>query len=282
MKCKHLVFLFLALSLGCHKKPTDPEMEPIDESGPIFLDGVMDEGQRSYRIETKTATYYFQIDAGGLSSMVDKDGNDWISFNSAPGAAGRYRGIPNMVNNAGIFHPGFARCRSEIISQNDSVIVFSSEDLAGTYRCEWTIRTSSATVSVTKAGGPFWFLYEGTPGGSFDMTRDYWMTSDGTRRNLDITISKDLPGAEWICFGRHGLKRMLFLSHHENDAELDYYYPLGSSMTVFGFGRYGSEMHLNTVPQHFTFGFLDDTLHSRIAPKIPRIMEHANLSQAQP
>lgn len=275
MKSKKSLYLFLLLLFGCDKKPTAPGVEPIDESGPIFLDSVVDEGQRSYRIETKTATYYFQTDAGGLSSMVDKDGNDWISFNSTPGPKGLYRGIPNLVNNEGLFHPGFRKCRSRIVSQNDSVVVFSSEDLEGGFRCDWTIRTSSATVSVTKAAGNFWFLYEGTPGGSFEMAQDYWINSNGMRRNCDITISGDLSGEEWICFGQPGLKRVLFLAHHENDAAPDYYYPLGGSMTVFGFGRYGSQMYLSQTPQHFTFGFLEDTLYSRIAPKIPRIMEHA-------
>ena len=273
-----IIPFFLLVLAGCNgNSPTAPES--IDDVGPVFLrDTVMDKGQLSYKIETQTATYYFQMEAGGFSGMVDRDGNDWISFNSAPGADGLYRGIPNLVNTERLFHPGFTNCRSRILSQTDSVIVISSEDKAGAFRCDWTIRSYCATMEIIKAGENYWFLYEGTPGGSFEKTQDYWLTSDGTRRNCDMTISRDLPGQEWICFGQTGLKRTLFLTHHQNDSEPDYYYPLANAMTVFGFGRYGSDRYLSTVPQHFTIGFLEDTLHSRLAPKINRIMASVDTS----
>ncbi len=43
-------------------------------------EGIMDEGQECFVIKTPSATYYYQKAAGGFSSMVDPDGNDWISF----------------------------------------------------------------------------------------------------------------------------------------------------------------------------------------------------------
>jgi len=267
----------LLLLAGCQgNSATGPEpINMADYTGLVLTDSATDEGQAAYKIETKTATYYFQKDAGGFSSLLDRDGNDWISFNDAPGPAGLYRGIPNLVNAAGLFHPGFAKCRSRIVSQTDSTVIISSEDTAGTFLCEWLIGSYSATLTVARASSAFWFLYEGTPGGSFEKDGDYWMTSDGSRRKCDITIYKDLPGQEWICFGQPGLKRLLFLAHHENDTEPDYYSPNGNAMTILGFGRNSSQMYLTSVPQHFTFGFFEDTLYSRIGLWVPRVMADA-------
>lgn len=62
-----------------------------------------------YKIETPSATYFLEKEGMGLSSMLDKDGNDWISFHKEPGsgAAGEYRGFPNAVykQDGSFFHP---------------------------------------------------------------------------------------------------------------------------------------------------------------------------------
>ena len=62
-----------------------------------------------FRIETPVATYYLEKIGMGLSSMVDKEGFDWISFHNRPGsgAGGEYRGFPNAVHkqDGSFFHP---------------------------------------------------------------------------------------------------------------------------------------------------------------------------------
>jgi hypothetical protein len=45
-----------------------------------IVDGVMDEGQECFEIMLENATLYYQKEAGGFSSIIDTEGNDWISF----------------------------------------------------------------------------------------------------------------------------------------------------------------------------------------------------------
>ena len=41
---------------------------------------------------------------GGISEILDTNGNDWVGFNSSSGSAGEYRGVPNLGVPAGL-HP---------------------------------------------------------------------------------------------------------------------------------------------------------------------------------
>ena len=61
-----------------------------------FKDGVADEGQESFEIRTDRATYLYQKAGCAFSSLIDRDGNDWISYKPKGGHKGHYRGIPNM------------------------------------------------------------------------------------------------------------------------------------------------------------------------------------------
>ena len=57
-------------------------------------------GAESYIIKTPTAVYYLDKVGGGLSSMIDKDGVDWLGFHNAKGSGhkGEYRGFPNAIH----------------------------------------------------------------------------------------------------------------------------------------------------------------------------------------
>ena len=60
------------------------------------------EDRPHFKIETKTATYFFDKAGGGLSRAIDSDGIDWINYKGdshavvPSGASSCYRGIPNM------------------------------------------------------------------------------------------------------------------------------------------------------------------------------------------
>ena len=71
-----------------------------------LVDGVPDEGLSAYEIGTALGTYYYQKQAGGFSSLLDLQGNDWIGYQPSGGSAGDLRGIPNLVSPEGHFHPG--------------------------------------------------------------------------------------------------------------------------------------------------------------------------------
>ena len=81
-------------------------------SGVRLTENAVDEsagGVRCYKIETPTATYFLEKVGAGLSSLIDKDGHDWLGYNSTPGsrAGGEFRGFPNAVHQqaGSYFHP---------------------------------------------------------------------------------------------------------------------------------------------------------------------------------
>ena len=57
-------------------------------------------GDENFIITTPTATYYLEKSGGGLSSMLDKDGVDWLGFHKEEGSGwkGEYRGFPNSIH----------------------------------------------------------------------------------------------------------------------------------------------------------------------------------------
>jgi hypothetical protein len=57
-------------------------------------------GGAAYVITTASAIWYLEKQGGGLSSMVDRDGIDWLGFHKEPGSGwkGEYRGFPNAIH----------------------------------------------------------------------------------------------------------------------------------------------------------------------------------------
>lgn len=218
-----------------------------------------DEGQAAYKIETERATYFYQPEAGAFSSMIDNEGHDWISFNRSEGPKGMYRGIPNLVFPGDIFHPGYQHCRSEITKNTDQQVSIQSTSNDNEWSCTWDIYPTYATLTVTQADSNYWFLYEGTPGGSFSEEDDYYVTSDGKRRACSEPLKEQvLPSPEWVYFGDRNTERTLFLLHHTADEAVDQYYPM-DGMTVWGFGRNYQccEKYLEDTPNRFTIGFVE-------------------------
>jgi hypothetical protein len=111
---------------------------------PIRISETVDEGFEAFKIETAAATYYYQKEAGGLSSLVDRDGHDWIGWRDLgpdeypKGCGGDYRGIPNSIAD-GTTHPGFRQCTSRIINAN--TIESVSKNGRWTYR--WAFSTTT-------------------------------------------------------------------------------------------------------------------------------------------
>jgi hypothetical protein len=232
-------------------------------------DNVDHEGQKSFKISTPAATYYYHKRGAGFASIEDRDGNDWLSYNpgdgpaSKSGSGGKYRGIPNMVHPEGHFHPGGEKCSSRLAVSGPVKATIVSESDDGLWACQWDIFPAYARMTVLKAGHSYWFLYEGTPGGKLDEESDYCVRCDGTRTaagvRWDGDISAGTGAGEWLYFGDAGMNRVLYLIHHEDDDEIDSYWPMNHEMTVFGFGRQGLNKYLTQVPAHFTIGFCEDS-----------------------
>lgn len=223
-------------------------------------DDVPDEEQLCYRIATANAIYYFQKDAGGFSSLLDRDGNDWIGFHPFGGSDGIYRGIPNLVHPDNIYHPGHHNCISTLVHVGPLRATIRSVSNDGLWECLWHVYPYHARFTVLRsAPKAYWFLYEGTPGGAIDYETDFSVRSNGTRLPAGQSWQdQDIPGPEWVYFEDSVLDRYIYLVHEQDDVLNDTFWPMEGNMTVFGFGRGpGTNKHMTAIPNYFTIGLAD-------------------------
>ncbi|MEE9328382.1 MAG: LamG-like jellyroll fold domain-containing protein, partial [Cocleimonas sp.] len=241
-------------------------------------DNIIDEGQSSFKIETDNASYFYQKEAGGFSSIVDNNGNDWISYHPAAsgvsGAAGVYRGLPNLVFPEGYFHPGSTDASSTLLHEGPLKATIESVTNDNLWKVKWEFFPTFSRMTVTQADKNFWFLYEGTPGGTLDIS-DFVMRSNGVQNSVTESWTSDISNPEWVYFAdpNVGNGRSLFVAHHNDDSAIDSYFPLDSAtdlqMTVFGFGREGTNSSIDKNQTHqFTLGLTDSTDFSNTAGTI--------------
>ncbi len=232
-------------------------------------DNIMDEGQSSFKIETDNASYFYQKQAGGFSSIVDNNGNDWIGYHPAvtgvSGAAGVYRGLPNLVFPEGYFHPGSTDATSTVLQDGPLKATVQSVTNDGKWKVQWEFFPTFSRMTVTQADKNFWFLYEGTPGGTLDVS-DFVMRSNGVQNLVTESWTGDISNQEWVYFADPNVNsgRSLFVAHHNDDNAVDSYFPLDAAtdlqMTVFGFGRKGTNSSIDKNQTHqFTLGLTDST-----------------------
>lgn len=239
------------------------------------------EGAVTCKIITPDAQYYYHMNCGGFASIMDREGNDWISYhpNKEPesGFKGRYRGIPNITPPN--FHPGSTEPvkSSKIIAEGPLRVSILTETEDKQWKAKWDIYPEYATMTLLQKGPePYWMLYEGTPGGALDI-EDYWVRSDGTREAmkpylLDSQWTGHLPSPKWVYFGDHQLDRVLYYIHHEDYLYEDVFWHSGEGgMTVFGFGRGPTRKYwqqLANVPAHLTLGFSEVNDFSKVSERI--------------
>jgi hypothetical protein len=216
------------------------------------------QGQESFRIAAPESTYYYHRAGAGFASLLDRDGQDWISYRPEGGSDGKYRGIPNLIHPESDFHPGGLNSTSRLVAGPIKVTIHS-ETRDGAWAGRWEIYPHHARFTVLRAARPYWFLYEGTPGGRLDLDRDYWVRSNGRRFPVTESWSGPLPSPKWVYFGDSSLDRVLFLVQHEDNNASDQFWQMQGNMTVFGFGRQYRccEKYLTAVPAQFTVGFAE-------------------------
>ena len=249
----------------------------------VTLSDGMDEsagGGPAYIITTPLATYYLEKEGGGLSSMIDQDGVDWLGFHKKAGSAhkGEYRGFPNAIHkqDGSYFHAMNANTdpSSSVvdIDTNEHVrITFTSNN--DKWQGQWDFYPNRCDFTMTKIspGYKYWVQYEGVPGGEMDST-DFWFSSaDSDPHNIISPFAGDLPDPEWMAFGDQDSPRMLYMLHHEDDSYPDNYVSR-PDMTVLGFGRENKDKFLTTV-QTFSIGFLKSKAYSDIDQSIKNILE---------
>jgi len=234
-----------------------------------------DEGIDCYKIETGSATYYYDKAGGGFTSLLDKDGVDWITFHpqTGTGSAGEYRGIPNTDQ----FHPGLSGAitvTADPLGTSLPKVTLTSQKDGWTAQWEFFPSYAKMTLTNVPAGGTYWFLYEGTPGGAVDGTdrlylsngRDYSCNSDhpwnaGSAAPDDFedisNTSGTATGMEWAFFAASEVSRSLFLAHTDDVIEDDYW-QMNDEMSVFGFGRNDSSAPLmSRTNEMLIIGFVD-------------------------
>lgn len=252
---------------------------------------IVDEGQNSLKIETLTGAYFYHLVGGGFSSLNDLNGVDWIDYSTAAQHRGEYRGVPNLLppSAGGYFHPGHTGIVTEVLSTGPLRASFRSYTPDGQREVIWDIFPNYARLTVLKmpANVPYWFLYEGVPGGALTSS-DSVIRSDGSTRQFNRSWCRDaesvdpLPtmcngentawSEEWVYFldpdaGQSG--RSLFVASHQDDSKVDSYRMLGVStddpMTVLGMGRNFNTPELTATPNRFTFGLTDRTDFADVA-----------------
>jgi len=248
------------------------------------------EGQESYRIAAQNAIYYYHKHGAGFASLEDSDGNDWLSYNpgvgqkSQSGSGGKYRGTPNMGHPEGYCHPGNSVSDTHILSRGPIKVTLESKSHDGKMHCRWDIFGRYARMTILKMRLPYWFLYEGTPGGKLDMQTDKCIRVHGRNCILtgvdekwqgDIQTSE---GLEWLAFIDPHVGRSIYNVNHEDDDAIDSYWPMNQEMTVFGFGRLGLNKYIRTIPAHFTIGLIDSTDTDQIQAAVNNACQPLNIN----
>lgn len=239
----------------------DPALVPSRVSVTSIVDPF---GYAAFRLVTDGGTYTFQKTGGGFASLTDSDDRDWISWNDTPEAAGDFRGIPNMVfpTDGGYFHPGRTGVESTLPRSGPLRATIRAATTDGKWVTRWDVFPTYARMTVEKIDPTkaYWFLYEGTPGGTLEPTIDTVTRSDNTTVTAGQSWVGDIPGEEWVYFTDPALSRSMYVIHHDEDDLVDSYRPSGDKlMTVFGFGRETTKRFLKTAPKQFTFGLANET-----------------------
>lgn len=276
MYLKNLTLLLvLLLLLESCTKPKLHLTHGIDESAG---------GGSAYIITTLSATYYLEKEGGGLSSMIDKDGVDWIGFHNEKGSAhkGEYRGFPNAIHkqDGSYFHAMNAKTDPsssviEIESNKHIRISFTSNNKKWEGQWDFYPERCDFTMRKVSNGYKYWVQYEGVPGGEMDTTDFWYASADSKRHSIEEPFEDDLPAPEWMAFGDENSPRMLYMLHH-NDDKLPDNYVYRSHMTVLGFGRQNGKQttkHLSTA-QTFSIGLVESTEYSVIDKLIKQVLDN--------
>ncbi len=238
------------------------------------------EGRPHFKVLTRQLEYYYDIKGGGFSRIIDHEGNDWVGFKMEPwgsypaSAASSFRGLPNLVfgqSDDGAGHPGHDKCASRV--ENGRII---TESLSGLWLWTWEFYSDFAVLDIVKTDPErnYWFLYEGTPGGSFQPEHSYFGSDKGGPFPGDQDyFSGDVlwDNFQWMYVGNWQAKACIYMVQIQKDSLRDMISFLGNSeagiqsadgMTVFGFGREENADPLLSGPGKFIIGIYPETIRS--------------------
>lgn len=269
-----IIFLFLLSLFFCSfaQATGDPDIP-----NPVRKITVVEHlGRQHFRIKTSTAVYLYDPAAGGFSSILDKQGNDWVDYqdNDNPeypaAAASTYRGLPNLVfggDDDGAGHPGFTQCESRVVGRNKIHTV----SLSGEWAWTWTFFKDAARLDIiiAPADRNYWFLYEGPIGGSYNPRSSFWATDLQEPQTMipDHYQEESSRGQHrYFYFGEKNNPYVFFMAQAKPDTHTDHFSYLGNEeigaadspdgMAVAGFGRAAGATPLLSGTNTFLIGFL--------------------------
>lgn len=245
---------------------------------------VVDEEQASWRISTQGGTYDYHLAGAGFSSLVDAEGNDWIDYHPTGGSFGDFRGVPNLVFPDKHFHPGATSAISTLTTEGPLVSTVTATTSDDAWEVIYTFFPTYVDIEVMKMAQPYWFLYEGTPGGTLDLDADRIVYSDGVEITAGQGRNEDISGdEEWAYFADPNNGRSLFLINHMPDTIADTYWPLDGVMTVFGFGREQTSLEpMLDSPRRFSMGLVDTTEPAEVINYISSTKNLIDVTLGQP
>jgi len=248
---------------------------PQDHSGlgrVSALTGQSDESRDVTTVSNSVATWFYDNDGGGFTSVVDGSSRDWIGWNSTPGSSGTFRGLPNLEFPTNEFHPGFDEVSTTVdaVGPLRVVLTSTSNDSLWKVRVSFFKRNVIFEVLDTPNGEKYWFQYEGTPGGSLG-NEDTVVRNDGTVTGHDQAWATDLTDQEWVAVGDTSLNRSLYMAQLSPDNAVDSYSDLDGVMTVLAFGRAATGLAQDLAGQRtFAVGLVGGTTPGVISPLIDR------------
>ena len=285
--------LLLAEGLWAAEPMVANEVAPVEITETVHL------GRPHYRITTPTAIYLYDTAAGGFSSIIDPNGEDWVAWSDSPdgeypaSAASAFRGLPNLVHggdDGGAGHPGFDRCESHVVSERR----IQSVSRSGRWQWSWYFFDDHAELVIEKAAPDraYWFLYEGPAGGKWAPDETYWGSRLGgpLREQHDFFHGdKRFDRFDWFYFGSDSSPYTLWMAQAENDELADLYALLGNDnsgveaangMVVAGFGRGPDTTPLLRGPRRFLIGLHGKAvdgpeIHRELARKVESYREAA-------
>lgn len=260
-----LFISFLMLSVSCNS---------LSDVHKVTLSHGTDDtagGVSAYVVSISNATFYLEKEGGGLSSMLDSDGVDWIGFKDTKGSGwkGEYRGFPNAIHkqDGNYFHAmnaGTDKSSSYIAIETAQhvQIIFTSNN--GKWQGQWDFYPDRCDFTMTQVSPNhhYWIQYEGVPGGEMDSSDFWYASADNESHPIEEAFIGDLPAPEWFAFGDEKISRMIYLLHHQDDSYPDNYVSR-PYMTVLGFGRSEKNKYLNT-PQTFSIGFVESSSYKDV------------------
>lgn len=262
-----------------------------DTAGASGPDGVTitegtDEGLACFQVVAVAGsvrtTYFYSKAGAAFSSLVDRDGADWIGHHPDGGSAGHFRGIPNLGDEFG--HPHSSGATS---TTGDPLGVrlprATITSTKGGWKSVWQFFPTHARMTLESAGGSYWLLYEGTPGGKIGGDDFIWLCNgerfscfdypQGRRYGAAIRNTSGVAaGSEWAAFADGARERSLIYLHTADETP-DEYWQMQDNMTVFGFGRTGLRRHLTpaTVPQTLVLALVESRDPATVRGLIERL-----------